>query len=118
MKDIKVEPRCPIRTTMELVGGKWRLLILFQLREENLRTSEIRRRVPGISEKMLIRELKALVVQQLIIRHDYAEQPPRVEYQITEKGLTTLPLIRAMKIFSDAYLAAAPTPAQKASPMK
>lgn len=117
MENIKVEPRCPIRTTMELVGGKWRLLILFQLREENLRTSEIRRRIDGISEKVLIRELKALVVQQLIVRHDFSEQPPRVEYEITEKGLTALPLIKAMKAFSDDYLMADATPAKKASPI-
>ncbi|MEM9886350.1 MAG: helix-turn-helix domain-containing protein [Bacteroidota bacterium] len=100
---ISVTARCPIRTTMELVGGKWKLLILFQLREEALRTSELKRRIPDISEKMLIQELKVLVINQLVERYDFQEQPPRVEYQLTARGRSALPLIVEMKRFAEAY---------------
>lgn len=100
---ISVTARCPIRTTLELLGGKWKLLILFQLRDEALRTSELKRRIPDISEKMLIQELKMLVINKLVERHDFAEQPPRVEYKLTENGRAALPLIAAMKRFADDY---------------
>jgi DNA-binding HxlR family transcriptional regulator len=102
-EQIAVTARCPIRTTMELLGGKWKLLILFQLRGESLRTSELKRRIPDISEKMLIQELKTLVIQQLVERHDFEQQPPRVEYSLTERGKAALPLIEQMKHFADRY---------------
>ncbi|MEM1324622.1 MAG: helix-turn-helix domain-containing protein [Bacteroidota bacterium] len=102
-KSIAVTSRCPIRTTMELLGGKWKLLILFQLRNDGLRTSELKRCIPDISEKMLIQELKTLVIQQLVDRHDFQEQPPHVEYSLTEKGRAALPLIEQMKAFATAY---------------
>ncbi|MEM6699308.1 MAG: helix-turn-helix domain-containing protein [Bacteroidota bacterium] len=100
---IAVTPRCPIRTTLELVGGKWKLLILFQLREEALRTAELKRRIPDISEKMLIQELKVLVINQLVERYDFQEQPPHVEYQLTDRGRAALPLIVEMKRFAETY---------------
>ena len=102
-KSIVVTARCPIRTTMELLGGKWKLLVLFQLRNGALRTSELKRCIPDISEKMLIQELKTLVIQQLVNRHDFREQPPRVEYSLTEKGKAALPLIEQMKHFATTY---------------
>ena len=103
-KKIAVTARCPIRTTMDLLGGKWKLLILFQLRDGALRTSELKRCIPDISEKMLIQELKTLVIQQLVERHDFQEQPKRVEYRLTEKGKAALPLIEGMKQFAASYL--------------
>jgi DNA-binding HxlR family transcriptional regulator len=102
---IKITSRCPIRTTLELVGGKWRLLILFQLAEKPLRLSELRKQIPDISEKMLIEELKHLVESHLAYRENFGEVPPRVEYSITEKGRQALPLIEAMHQFATAYMA-------------
>jgi DNA-binding HxlR family transcriptional regulator len=105
-KDIaKVTPRCPIRTTLELVGGKWKLLIIIQLASEPKRLSKLKRDIPDISEKMLIQELKNLVDSELVIRKNYGEVPPRVEYELTEKGKLALPLIDHMKDFADQYLA-------------
>jgi DNA-binding HxlR family transcriptional regulator len=100
---IRVTPGCPIRTTLELVGGKWKLLILFQLREEPLRFSILKQRLPDISEKMLIQELKILADSHLVERINFGEVPPRVEYSITAQGVLALPLIEEMKRFADGY---------------
>ncbi len=99
----QVSNRCPIRTTLELVGGKWKLLILVQLLEKSLRLSEIRQRIPDISEKMLIQELKILVDSRLVLRTNHGEVPPRVTYELTGKGRHILPLLGAMKDFAEAY---------------
>lgn len=100
---IKVTARCPIRTTLELVGGKWKLLIIVQLRGIPLRLSELKKSIPDISEKMLIQELKTLIDSDLVIRKNYGEVPPRVEYSLSKKGKLALPLIRSMKKFADNY---------------
>ncbi len=105
MEDIKIAPRCPIKTTLELIGGKWKLLIIQRLSLGELRFSEIRRLIPEISEKMLTQELKILVDSDLIIRNNFGEVPPRVSYELTPKGKLALPLIKAMKEFSDGYCA-------------
>ena len=99
----KVTARCPIRTTLELVGGKWKLLILFQLCQKPLRLFELKQQIPEISEKMLIQELKILVDSHLVIRHNFGEVPPRVEYSATEKGKNVLPLIEQMSVFASNY---------------
>ena len=100
---VKVTLRCPIRTTIELVGGKWKLLILFQLSNQSFRLSDLKRQIPDISEKMLIQELKTLIDSDLIKREYSEDSPQRVEYKITDIGLKVLPLIGEMKNFADAY---------------
>lgn len=95
--------RCPIRTTLDLVGGKWRLLILFQLNQGPLRPSELRRRIPDISEKMLIQELKILSDNFLVKRTNYGEVPPRIDYRLTANGKNALPLLDAFKNFAANY---------------
>ena len=100
---VNVTLRCPIRTTIELVGGKWKLLILFQLSNRPFRLSELKRQIPDISEKMLIQELKTLIDSNLVIRINFGEVPPKVEYEITAIGLKVLPLISEMRKFAIAY---------------
>ncbi len=100
---LKIGARCPIRTTLEMLGGKWKLLIIYQLYQEKLRLSEIRRRIPGISEKMLIQELKSLTDSNLVKRINYGEVPPRVEYQLTEMGAEVIPLIDHLRDFGVKY---------------
>jgi len=103
MNSIKVTARCPIRTTMELLGGKWKLLIIFQLYQGPLRLSELKKSIPDISEKMLIQELKTLVDSDLAIRKNFGEVPPRVEYSLTGHGKSAMPLIQEMQKFAMAY---------------
>lgn len=100
---VNITLRCPIRTTLELLGGKWKLLILFQLSNSIFRLSELKRQIPDISEKMLIQELKTLIDSNLVKRINFGEVPPRVEYEITEIGLKVLPLIAEMRNFAFAY---------------
>lgn len=103
-KKIFVTPKCPIRTTLELVGGKWKLLILQQLCDhEELRLSELKVLIPDISEKMLIQELQVLVQSNLASRKDYEEIQPKVSYSITKKGQNIQPLIAEMVNFAKLY---------------
>ena len=87
-------PNCPIRNVLSRVGDKWSMLILFTL--ENypaIRFKELQRNIPDISQKMLTATLKALEADGLINREVFPEVPPRVEYALTEKGKSLLPLI-------------------------
>ena len=101
---IDITPRCPIRTTLELLGGKWRLLIIHQLGEQMVRFSELKRSLPDISEKMLVQELKTLVDSGLVTRHSYGEVPPRVDYRLTTQGKKVLPLIDHLRAFGQEYM--------------
>jgi DNA-binding HxlR family transcriptional regulator len=99
----KITSKCPIRTTTELVGGKWKLLIMFQLAPKPLRLSELKRSIPDISEKMLIQELKTLSDYNLVSRKNYGEVPPKVEYELTTIGHKVMPLIAEMRKFALEY---------------
>lgn len=100
----KVTARCPIRTTLELIGGKWKLLIVFQIGDKSVRLSELKRQIPDISEKMLIQELKKLVDSNLVDRHNFGEVPPKVSYTLTENGKKIIPLIDEMGKFGIEYM--------------
>ncbi len=102
---IAVTARCPIRTTLELIGGKWKLLIVYQISDKSIRLSELKRQIPDISEKMLIQELKKLVDSNLVTRHNFGEVPPKVHYTLTENGLKIIPLIDQIAKFGINYLA-------------
>lgn len=93
------DTNCPVRKSLALLGGKWTLLILFQINERIIRYGELRRCIPGISEKVLIQELNFLVENKCVTRKSYAEIPPKVEYQLTKLGLRTLPLIDKLATF-------------------
>lgn len=103
MEKSKVTPRCPIRTTLELLGGKWKLLIIQELAKGPIRLSQLKKQIPDISEKMLIQELKHLVNSDLASRKNFGEVPPRVEYSITEQGKKALPLIKELAQFGMQY---------------
>jgi Predicted transcriptional regulators len=90
---------CPVRKALEMLGGKWTLLILNELREACLRYAELKRRVSGISDKMLSQELRHLEQWGLLVRHDYAEVPPRVDYQLSDKGHSALEVVESLARF-------------------
>ncbi len=85
--------RCPAETTLGIIGGKWKLLILRELLSGVSRFGELRRRLSGISEKMLAQHLRELESDGIIARKIYPEVPPRVEYSLTASGKTLKPLI-------------------------
>jgi DNA-binding HxlR family transcriptional regulator len=101
---LKVTARCPIRTTLELIGGKWKLLIVFQIADKSVRLSELKRQIPDISEKMLIQELKKLVDNNLVLRLNFGEVPPKVTYTLTENGKKIIPLIDEIGKFGLDYM--------------
>lgn len=88
---------CPIIYTLAVVGGKWRWLIIYKLSEEGiLRYGELKRSLPPITHKMLSQELKELEAEKLIHREEYHQIPPKVEYSLTQKGKTLLPILDLM----------------------
>jgi len=100
---LKITARCPIRTTIDLLGGKWKLLIIHQLAIEPLRLSEIKKLIPDISEKMLIQELKTLCEAGLANRKNFGEGRPKVAYALTPIGLKIMPVIAEMRKFALEY---------------
>jgi DNA-binding HxlR family transcriptional regulator len=95
---------CPVRKAMTLIGSKWKVLLIQNLREGRQRYGELKRRLPDISEKMLIHELKELVAAGLVAKHAYPEVPPRVEYWLTESGQQALPVVDSIIVFGQQYL--------------
>ena len=87
-------PNCPIRNVLSRVGDKWSMLVLFTLESNNnQRFKELQRNIPDISQKMLATTLKMLEADGLILRVAFPDIPPRVEYSLTKKGESLLPLI-------------------------
>ena len=87
-------PNCPVRNVLSRVGDKWSMLVLFTLEaNERQRFKELQRNIPDISQKMLTATLKMLEADALILREAFPEIPPRVEYSLTDKGKSLLPLI-------------------------
>jgi DNA-binding HxlR family transcriptional regulator len=87
---------CPVKKSLEIIGGKWKLRIIFQIGSEVRRYGDLKRLIPDISEKMLIQELKSLVEYGVLSKKSFNEIPPRVEYTLTEKGKEVLPIIDMM----------------------
>lgn len=92
----KSSQRCPVRYTLDLLGGKWKLPIISVLSQGRKRYTELERQIEGISPRMLVKELKELEENQLITRTIFAEVPPRVEYTLTEAGHSITPLLHEM----------------------
>ena len=87
-------PNCPVRNVLSRVGDKWSMLILLTLESHpTIRFKELQRNIPDISQKILTATLKTLEADGLIKREVFPEVPPRVEYSLTAKGLSLLPLI-------------------------
>ncbi|WP_011306384.1 helix-turn-helix domain-containing protein [Methanosarcina barkeri] len=96
--------QCPVEATLEVIGGKWKPIILWQLRTEKLRFSGLQQSMQGISPKMLTKQLRELEEDGLILREVYPEIPPRVEYSLTEFGKTVLPVLDALCKWGIEYL--------------
>nr|WP_316630001.1 helix-turn-helix domain-containing protein [uncultured Brevundimonas sp.] len=93
---------CPARATLTLLSEKWTLLVIHALSERTYRTAELRRRIGGVSEKMLIQTLRRLEVHGLVRRRDHAETPPRVDYSLTSLGLSLSPVVRSLDSWIEA----------------
>lgn len=93
----KNEINCPVSSMIQLIGGKWKPVILYCLRSDTRRFGEIAARIPSISRKVLTDQLKELENDQLIIRQQFKEIPPRVEYSLSELGKSMSPILAEME---------------------
>ena len=96
--------RCGVEVTLGVIGGKWKGLILWHLRLKTLRFSQLQRRLQTVTQKMLTQQLRELESDGLVHRQIYAEVPPRVEYSLTESGLTVVPILERMCDWGQNYL--------------
>ena len=96
-------PVCPVATAVYLIGGKWKLMIIRNLKERPWRFNELQRDIEGISQKVLTDSLRQMIDDGLVYRHDYQEMPPKVEYGLTELGKEMLPIIDALADFGNYY---------------
>ena len=99
-----LKDNCPVSATLELIGGKYKALILWHLSEKKLRFSELKNRVLGATPKMLTQQLRELETHNLIHREVFAVIPPKVEYSLTETGRSLLPILVAMRDWGANYL--------------
>lgn len=91
---------CPVKKSLNILGGKWTLLILYQINDRVIRYGALKRQITGISEKMLIQELNRLITSDLVSKKVYPEIPPKVEYRLTAKGLQSLPIVEQLALFA------------------
>ena len=96
-------PECPVATSVELIGSKWKLLILKYLLNKTMRYNELKREIDGISQKVLTSTLKSMVEDGIVIRTSYPEVPPRVEYSLSEIGESMRPVIDVMADWGNTY---------------
>jgi DNA-binding HxlR family transcriptional regulator len=87
---------CGVEVTLNLIGGKWKGLILWHLCQKTLRFSQLKRRILSITQKMLTQQLRELEKDGLVHRKVFPEVPPRVEYSLTEKGRSLEPMLTTM----------------------
>lgn len=91
-----IEYQCSMELTLDLIGGKWKTLILWHLEEKTLRFSELKRSLPKITQKMLTQQLRELEASGLVKRFIYTQIPPRVEYSLSPAGKSLLPILENM----------------------
>lgn len=90
------EYQCSMEVTLDLIGGKWKSLILWYLAENTMRFSELRKALPQVTQKMLTQQLRELEGNGLVNRFIYTQIPPKVEYSLTEAGKSLLPILATL----------------------
>lgn len=99
----KKTPDCPVETTLQLIGDKWKVLIIRDLLTGTKRFNELMRSVTGITQKVLTSHLRAMESAGLVTRTVYPEVPPKVEYNLTETGFSLKPILDSMIIWGTDY---------------
>lgn len=98
-----VLPTCPVETTLMLIGDKWKVLILRDLMNGTMRFGELKKSIGHVSQKVLTSQLRDMEAKGLLTRKVYAEVPPRVEYTLTETGLSLKPVLDTMVAWGKNY---------------
>lgn len=94
---------CAVTTTVNVIGGKWKTVALYHLIGQPRRFSELQRKMPGVTQRMLTLQLRELETDGLVHREVYPQVPPKVEYSLTELGRTLEPIVRAMLSWGETY---------------
>lgn len=96
-------PACPVAITVQMIGSKWKLLIMRNLMSRPWRFNELKKNLEGISQKVLTDSLRSMEADGIITRTVYPEVPPRVEYALSELGESMRPIIKAMEVWGTEY---------------
>ncbi len=104
MLPVHLTGQCSVAATAEIVGSKWTVLIVHDLTEGPRRFTELEHACAGISPRTLAERLRWLEAEEIVVRRSYAESPPRVEYELTDKGQALRPIIEAMRGFGHDWL--------------
>ena len=99
----KTLPACPVETTLSLISDRWKVLIIRDLLGGTKRFGELRKSVGNVSQKVLTANLRSMEEDGLLTRRVYAEVPPRVEYTLTETGMSLRPVLDAMQSWGEGY---------------
>lgn len=99
-----MENHCPVKATLEMIGGKYKALILWHLSDQILRFSELRNMIGNVTPKMLTQQLRELEACHLVHREVYPVIPPKVEYSLTELGQSLMPVLIAMRDWGASYM--------------
>ena len=98
------ETNCPVKATMEIIGGKWKPIILYYLKEELRRFGELQRLIPHATKKMLTQQLRELEQDEIIVREVFHQVPPKVEYSLSAYGKSLKPVLEAMAAWGSGHL--------------
>ncbi|MCM1335033.1 MAG: helix-turn-helix transcriptional regulator [Bacteroides sp.] len=98
-------PACDVATTVQIIGSKWKLLIIRNLQSRPWRFNELKKNLEGISHKVLAESLRSMEEDGIILKNAYSEVPPRVEYSLTELGESMRPILSAMEVWGASYKA-------------
>lgn len=95
---------CPVEATLDLIGGKWKGVILYHLLNSTVRFGELRKSLPDVTQRVLTKQLRELEAAGIVHRQVYAEVPPKVEYSLTPLGQTLGPIVRSMRDWGARYV--------------
>ena len=95
--------KCPVETALDVLAGKWKILILWYLRSETKRFNELQKLLPRTTQKMLIQKLRELEVDGIVHREVYPVVPPKVEYSLTEYGKSLKPILKQLYLWGEVH---------------
>ena len=102
--ELKNQYQCPVEATMDVIGGKWKIIIIHHLIPETRRFSELRRLIPQVTQRMLTSQLRELEKHGIVHREVYPQVPPKVEYSLTELGKSLEPILEVMHDWGESFI--------------
>lgn len=104
MSQTTYNENCPVAIMLRLLGGKWKIIIIYRLMEGTKRFNELHRSMPKVTQRMLTSQLRELELDQIVDRKVYAQVPPKVEYSLTDLGISLCPVLKQVEQWGEYYL--------------